>query len=341
MNSPKNQPNELHGNFKQILLAKYKQPLKPKQENHNHSHNKFFGFLHKQKDSHIPLRTSSPIADRKNKKKEKQLKDHKHNHKEHQHRNAIWQSDKIAPLVQSKWIVEHIDYPNHANRIDTDSNVNITKIQRNQNVNVPQFRRFGDTNILRNQKKPLLTKLINEIPTADNIYRYLQSKNATNAENGVTTKSPLPHAASNAKDTGFSSMDGDQTSSLYSQFNSRQYVNVNQHQNRIRSNNVNVASPATSPSNNRVRPLNNKNFDRSPNISSSNSNSSDINSLDSMEHEIIHSKNNNQQSDSMSYLGPFNFRQLLRPTQGPTDSLRKRKGINLSLTPPPLQKGKI
>lgn len=30
-------------------------------------------------------------------------------------------------------------------------------------------------------------------------------------------------------------------------------------------------------------------------------------------------------TDSLSYLGPFNFRQLLRPIQGPTNSLRKRK----------------
>lgn len=40
-----------------------------------------------------------------------------------------------------------------------------------------------------------------------------------------------------------------------------------------------------------------------------------------------------------SYLGPFNFRQLLRPTQGPTESLRKRKGVNTN-SPPPPQRGK-
>lgn len=101
----------------------------------------------------------------------------------------------------------------------------------------------------------------------------------------------------------------------------------------------------------------------SSNLSSSNSNSSDVNSLDSMEHENIHHKNmprgrhpinavivphvtnrknllinnvprngegNVVGSDSMSYLGPFNFRQLLRPTQGPTNSLRKRKGFDLT-----------
>lgn len=103
----------------------------------------------------------------------------------------------------------------------------------------------------------------------------------------------------------------------------------------------------------------------SSNVSSSNSNNSDgFNSLDSMENEI-HLKNKNQPQrprqrcstaavtsngingvpikvkssskshsglitstnvgDSLSYLGPFNFRQLLRPIQGPTNSLRKRR----------------
>lgn len=88
----------------------------------------------------------------------------------------------------------------------------------------------------------------------------------------------------------------------------------------------------------------------SSNVSSSNSNNSDgFNSLDSMENEIQHKNKNNQRrnrptvpangvsapikaksssksaGDSLSYLGPFNFRQLLRPIQGPTNSLRKRK----------------
>lgn len=48
--------------------------------------------------------------------------------------------------------------------------------------------------------------------------------------------------------------------------------------------------------------------DSSSNLSSSTV--SDSNSLDSMEHEIIHRKPNN--SENLSYLGPFNFRQLLR-----------------------------
>lgn len=70
-------------------------------------------------------------------------------------------------------------------------------------------------------------------------------------------------------------------------------------------------------------------------LSSGSSGSNSLNSFDSVEQAIIFQKNKNADS----YLGPFNFRQLLRPTQGPTESLRKRKGINPP-SPPPLQRGK-
>lgn len=64
----------------------------------------------------------------------------------------------------------------------------------------------------------------------------------------------------------------------------------------------------------------------SSNVSSSNSNNSDhgFNSLDSMENEIpannaAHHKKRIPKlinsNESMSYLGPFNFRQLLKPVQ--------------------------
>ncbi|XP_055383448.1 myosin-IIIb-like [Condylostylus longicornis] len=54
---------------------------------------------------------------------------------------------------------------------------------------------------------------------------------------------------------------------------------------------------------------------------------------------IDNNNNSGVIGDGQSYLGPFNFRQYLRPTQGPTESLRKRKGINPP-TPPPPQRGK-
>ncbi|XP_055693301.1 myosin-IIIb-like isoform X2 [Lutzomyia longipalpis] len=46
-----------------------------------------------------------------------------------------------------------------------------------------------------------------------------------------------------------------------------------------------------------------------------------------------------ENTEPASYLGPFNFRQLLRPTQGPTESLRKRKCLSPPTLPPP-QRGR-
>ncbi|KFB46475.1 myosin iii [Anopheles sinensis] len=73
----------------------------------------------------------------------------------------------------------------------------------------------------------------------------------------------------------------------------------------------------------------------SSSLSSGSSGMNSLNSFDSVEQAIIFQKDRNADS----YLGPFNFRQLLRPTQGPTESLRKRKGINPP-SPPPPQRGK-
>lgn len=74
----------------------------------------------------------------------------------------------------------------------------------------------------------------------------------------------------------------------------------------------------------------------SSNTQSSSGNS--FNSFDSIEQAIILGKN--EHLEGHSYLGPFNFRQLLRPTQGPTESLRKRKGNVNPSSPPPHQRGK-
>ncbi|XP_061511174.1 myosin-IIIb isoform X2 [Anopheles gambiae] len=73
----------------------------------------------------------------------------------------------------------------------------------------------------------------------------------------------------------------------------------------------------------------------SSSLSTGSSGMNSLNSFDSVEQAIIFQKDRNADS----YLGPFNFRQLLRPTQGPTESLRKRKGINPP-SPPPPQRGK-
>lgn len=85
------------------------------------------------------------------------------------------------------------------------------------------------------------------------------------------------------------------------------------------------------------KPYSNSNSSTNTNSSSMNS----FNSFDSVEQAIIlGAKGPNVGAEGNSYLGPFNFRQLLRPTQGPTESLRKRKGNVNPPSPPPAQKGK-
>lgn len=93
--------------------------------------------------------------------------------------------------------------------------------------------------------------------------------------------------------------------------------------------NMDIKSPNISK-----KPYSNSNSSTNTNSSSMNS----FNSFDSVEQAIILSKNT--PVEGSSYLGPFNFRQLLRPTQGPTESLRKRKGNVNPPSPPPAQKGK-
>lgn len=78
------------------------------------------------------------------------------------------------------------------------------------------------------------------------------------------------------------------------------------------------------------------NSDKQEVSSSSKSSSLSNKSIDSMERNIILNglKNNDEQTNS--YLGPFNFRKLLKPTgNAPTESLRKRKKEISTSSPPP------
>lgn len=68
--------------------------------------------------------------------------------------------------------------------------------------------------------------------------------------------------------------------------------------------------------------------EKQDNSGSSKSSSLSNKSVDSMEQSIIMSGLQNSDNQTNSYLGPFNFRKLLRPTGvAPTESLRKRKMI--------------
>lgn len=72
--------------------------------------------------------------------------------------------------------------------------------------------------------------------------------------------------------------------------------------------------------------LNNQN--NQINKKSNNFNTQFFNSLDSIDDRINKDLNN---LDPSSHLGPFNFRKLLKPTLGPTESLKKLKNSNVSL----------
>lgn len=77
--------------------------------------------------------------------------------------------------------------------------------------------------------------------------------------------------------------------------------------------------------------------------SSSKSSSLSNKSVDSMEQAIIMNglQNSTDNQQINSYLGPFNFRKLLKPTGiAPTESLRKRKTIINASSPPPPNRGR-
>lgn len=76
------------------------------------------------------------------------------------------------------------------------------------------------------------------------------------------------------------------------------------------------------------------NSEKHEKCSSSKSSSLSNQSIDSMERNIILNGLKNSEDQTNSYLGPFNFRKLLKPTKiTPTESLRKRKMVTSS--PPP------
>lgn len=75
--------------------------------------------------------------------------------------------------------------------------------------------------------------------------------------------------------------------------------------------------------------LNNQNNQINNKSKNSNSfNTQFFNSLDAIDDRINKDINN---IDPSSHLGPFNFRKLLKPTLGPTESLKKLKISNVSL----------
>lgn len=249
----------------------------------------FFGFLNKPKN----------VEKEKNNKEKKKEKDRLQKNKNKKNivnsTFKVKNDNKYPPFVPTKRIVEHHDYQNIQ---DDNSSSNSSGSKNGKNVaaqeKLPKLRQFGDTNILKSKKE------LNNL----NKKRIEQNRDNNNKFYLNVTSTFSDAGCENQHDTGFSSLDGECNSSIGNLI-SNKFLNTD---------------------------VKNSNFMRckymqgggsSSNLSASTI--SDSNSLDSMEHEnrkttnLIESNNNNS-----SYLGPFNFRQMLRPTQGPTESLRKR-----------------
>lgn len=188
-------------------------------------------------------------------------------------------------------------------------------------INQQMYRKFGDTGQMMPRKGNGSRK--NIVNIEDGVYRYSPH---------VTSFAELDYANKNSGELDQKAM-----------FNISKYLNID-----IKSNSSAYSSASNiSPSQNNDLgvPKRTSNHRSSPNLHQSNGDSSASSLLSEKSSCSTSSLDQNcyfigdPGPEYGSYLGPFNFRQLLRPTQGPTESLRKRKGINTN-SPPPPQKGK-
>lgn len=207
---------------------------------------------------------------------------------------------KPGQQAPPKRVIDHHEYQNISEETKIDSKS-------------PVMRMFGDTNFLLNHRKKASNKKESGLSCGQGMCELM---------NGVYKFSP--HVTSFAelesnKESSNRSNPSTIEATEYQNFNVSKYLNID------------VKTPNLRTVNNQR----NRISSNSSSLSSGSSGSNSLNSFDSVEQAIIFQKNKNADS----YLGPFNFRQLLRPTQGPTESLRKRKGINPP-SPPPLQRGK-
>lgn len=227
--------------------------------------------------------------------------------------------------VPQKRLIEHHEYQNISEETKIDSKS-------------PVMRMFGDTNFLLNHRRKVngqgqtqqqkesglscgqgVCELLNGVyrfsPHVTSFAELESNKSNVSTPTLINGKGSSLAASTNRSHP--STLD----SKEYQNFNVSKYLNIdvktpNLRKNHLHSHAHHISSNASS-------------------LSTGSSGSNSLNSFDSVEQAIIFQKNKNADS----YLGPFNFRQLLRPTQGPTESLRKRKGINPP-SPPPLQRGK-
>ncbi|XP_052862446.1 myosin-IIIb [Anopheles cruzii] len=218
--------------------------------------------------------------------------------------------------IPQKRLIEHHEYQNISEETKIDSKS-------------PVMRMFGDTNFLVNhrRKQQKARQRQSELSCGqgvcellNGVYRF--SPHVTSFAAQIDTKGTNNSSGGSLSDERYA-LDKD-----YQNFNVSKYLNIDVkgppvHHQRERSRGDGGHSGERADSSN------------SSSLSSGSSGLNSLNSFDSVEQAIIFQKDRNADS----YLGPFNFRQLLRPTQGPTESLRKRKGINPP-SPPPPQRGK-
>ncbi|XP_062698480.1 myosin-IIIb-like isoform X3 [Aedes albopictus] len=204
--------------------------------------------------------------------------------------------------VAPKRIIDHHEYQNISEETKIDSKS-------------PVMRMFGDTNFLLNHRRRASNQKESGLSCGQGVCELM---------NGVYRFSP--HVTSFAE---LESNKGSNNRSHPSTMDAKEYNNFNVSKYL----NIDVKTPNLRT----VKHHHHRHHmsSNSSSMSSGSEGSNSLNSFDSVEQAIIFQKNKNADS----YLGPFNFRQLLRPTQGPTESLRKRKGINPP-SPPPLQRGK-
>lgn len=285
-------------------------PLPPT-ETTKPEYRKFFGFLNKPRE---PKKDKKPP----NKKAANKEKDAKAYKKKKQVANenvskANDDSKAQIPFVPSKRIIQHHEYQNIADEAAA------IKSAAKLMDKMPGLRKFGDTKILQSRR--------------ENQQKSPEPRPPKRSSTKAHAPSPPTHhhhhqssSASHSDQSFLSSLDPADSYCASKFFN-------------IALKPSSAAPPKSSSSSSFIYKYS-AGASSSSNLSAG-STISDSNSLDSMEHEIVHRKPIGSRGGAdQSYLGPFNFRQLLRPTQGPTESLRKRRGINLSSTPPPLQRGK-
>ncbi|XP_055600168.1 myosin-IIIb-like isoform X2 [Uranotaenia lowii] len=266
-------------------------------------------------------KSESKVKEKENKeKKKKEKKAKKDKEKSNSEEKSRKESKKKAPMpnpqpqqqVPQKRMIEHHEYQNISEETKIDSKS-------------PVMRMFGDTNFLLNHRRKSSGPKESGLSCGQGVCELL---------NGVYRFSP--HVTSFDE---LESNKGSDNRSHASTLDSKEYQNLNVSKYL----NIDVKTP-------NLRTVRNPHHQyqyhhghhysghlssNSSSLSGGSSGSNSLNSFDSVEQAIIFQKNKNADS----YLGPFNFRQLLRPTQGPTESLRKRKGINPG-SPPPLQRGK-